>query len=214
MLNRAFGAHNVLTPLSPLLPPIQTAPKALFNFSLGRRPRIPIPAGTKHWKCDSTGGRSVPNEALIEINAVLSQQLAVFLLKRADAMMLLLLLDVFQHGLELTRTYRKRPITALPKKSTISSIACLDPFRRRFLYAFDKLRLADRSGQRRHDMNMIRNTADMHEFGSEAAANGREIRMHSRPHVEVEPGLAVLRAEDDVKNDFAEGLCHGENNWF
>ncbi len=43
--------------------------------------------------------------SLIEIDAVPAQQLAVFLLKRANAMMLLFRLDVLQHSLELTRTH-------------------------------------------------------------------------------------------------------------
>src|SRR6266487_3528794 len=45
---------------------------------------------------------SIPNVPLVEINAVLAQQLAVFLLKSAGAMVFWLRVDVFQHRLELT----------------------------------------------------------------------------------------------------------------
>ena len=56
-------------------------------------------------------------------------------------MMLLLRLDVLQHGLELARAYRKRAIPALPEKAAITSIERFDPFRRCFLYLFDQLSL-------------------------------------------------------------------------
>jgi hypothetical protein len=46
---------------------------------------------------------SIPRVTLIEIDAVFAQQRAVFFLERAIAMMLSLPLDVFQHGIELTR---------------------------------------------------------------------------------------------------------------
>jgi hypothetical protein len=57
---------------------------------------------------------SIPDIALVELDAVLAQQLAVFLLKRASAMVLLLRLYVLQHSLEPTRAHRKRAISTLP----------------------------------------------------------------------------------------------------
>ncbi len=51
---------------------------------------------------------------------------------------------------------------------------------------------------------MISNTADVHEFGAEIAANRRQIRMHAWTHVGIEEGFAVLRAKDDVKDNFTE----------
>ena len=41
-----------------------------------------------------------------------SQQLAIFLLKRARTMVLLLRVNVLQHGIELTRAHRKGAICA------------------------------------------------------------------------------------------------------
>jgi hypothetical protein len=49
------------------------------------------------------GVRSIPDVSLFEINAVLAQQLAVFLLKRASAMVLLLRVDVEMAPLALSR---------------------------------------------------------------------------------------------------------------
>ena len=48
---------------------------------------------------------SIPNITLVEINTVPVQQLAVFLLKRASAMVLLLRPDVLQHSAELTQAH-------------------------------------------------------------------------------------------------------------
>jgi hypothetical protein len=36
--------------------------------------------------------------------------------------------------------------------------------------------------------------------------------MHARPHGWIEPRLAILRAKDDMKNDFTERLGHGAND--
>ena len=58
-------------------------------------------------------------------------------------------------------------------------------------------------------MDMIGDSTNAHEFGSEIAADGCEISMNSRPDVEIEPGLAILRAKNEMEDDLAEGLRHG-----
>jgi hypothetical protein len=97
---------------------------------------------------------------LVEINAMSAEQLAVLLLKRASAMVLLLPLD--------------------------------------------ELSLGKSSRQRRDNMNVIGDTADAHKFGPEIAADRRQIRVHSRSHVGIEEGLAILRTKNDVKDDLTE----------
>jgi hypothetical protein len=104
------------------------------------------------------GWFSIPDVTLVEIDAVLAQQLAVFLLKRASAMVLLLRLDVLQHGLELAGAHRKRGIAALPEKETIARVKLFDPFRGRFLYLFDQLSLGKSSRRCRHNVNVIGTT--------------------------------------------------------
>ena len=71
---------------------------------------------------------SIPDITVVEIDAELAQQLAIFFLKAASAMVLLLCVNVLQYGLELTRAHRKRAITALPEKAAIANIKCFDPF--------------------------------------------------------------------------------------
>ena len=121
-----------------------------------------------------------------------AKQLAVFLLKGASAMVLLLRLDVLHHGFELTRAHRKRAISPLPEKTAIASIKCFDPFRGCLLYLFDELRLGDSSWQRRDNVNVIGNTADAHEFGTEIAADCGQVSMYSRPDVDSSQGSRFL----------------------
>ena len=71
---------------------------------------------------------SIPYIALVKIHAVLAEQLAIFFLKRASAMVLLLRPNVFQHSSELTRAHRKRAVPALPEKTAIASIERFNPF--------------------------------------------------------------------------------------
>ena len=96
-------------------------------------------------------------------------------------MVLSLRLNVLQHGMELTRAYRKRAVATLPEKAAIPSIKRFDPFRGCFLYLFDELSLGNRSRQRRDNVNVISNTTDTHEFGAEVAADCRQVSMHPWP---------------------------------
>ena len=75
---------------------------------------------------------SIPNMTLVEIDAVSAQQFAVLFLKRAGAMVLLLCLDVLQHGLKLAGAHRKRAIAALPEKGTILRSSALIHFEEAF----------------------------------------------------------------------------------
>ena len=61
-------------------------------------------------------------------------------------------------------------------------------------------------------MNMISNTADAHEFGTEVAADSGYISMNARPHVRYEPRFAILGAKDDVNDHFTKRLGHGAND--
>ena len=116
--------------------------------------------------------------------------------------MLLLRVNVLEHDVKLTRAHRKRAISALPEKVAVASVKCLDPLGGYLLYPLDHLRLRKGSRQRCDNVNVISHTAYAHEFGTEVATDCSNISMHARPHIRVEPRLAILRAEDDVKDDF------------
>ena len=59
---------------------------------------------------------------------------------------------------------------------------------------------------------MIGHTADTEGFRTRVATDGREIGVHSRPDVGVQPWVAVFCAEYDVKDDLATRLRHGADN--
>ena len=127
-------------------------------------------------------------------------------------MVLSLRLNVLQHGMELTRAYRKRAVATLPEKAAIPSIKRFDPFRGCFLYLFDELRLGDSSWQRRDNVNVIANTTHTQNFATEMAADRRQIGVHARLYGGIEPWLAILCTKNNVNDDFAERLRHGVNN--
>jgi len=127
--------------------------------------------------------------------------------------MFLLRVDVPQHCIELARAHREGAITALPEKSAIASVKRFDPFRGYLLNLFDELSLGNSSRQRRRDnMNVISNAAYVHQIGTEIAAERRQISVYARPHLDIEPRLAILRAKNDMKDDFAKRLRHGAND--
>jgi len=104
-------------------------------------------------------------------------------------MVFLLRVNVFQYGLELTRTHRKGTITPLPEKTAIASVKRFDPFRGCLLYLLDQLSLGNSSRQRRDNVNMISNTTNAHHFGAEIAADRGKIR-HAFAAVRLNPATA------------------------
>ena len=83
---------------------------------------------------------------------------------------------------------------------------------RYLLNLFDELSLGNSSRQRRDNMNVISNAAYVHQIGTEIAAERRQISVYARPHLDIEPRLAILRAKNDMKDDFAKRLRHGAND--
>ena len=65
-------------------------------------------------------------------------------------MVLLLRLNVLQHGLKLTWAYRKRAVAALPEKGPTAIVNLFDPLRGRFLYLLDHFGLRKSPRERRH----------------------------------------------------------------
>ena len=59
-------------------------------------------------------------------------------------------------------------------------------------------------------MNVVRHAADAIRLAARIARDGGEIRVEFRARVGVEEWAAFLRAEDDVDDDEAQGLWHGD----
>jgi len=52
-------------------------------------------------------------------------------------------------------------------------------------------------------VNVISHTADVHELGGKITADCGQISMHAGPHLGIRSRLAILRAKDNVQDDFA-----------
>ena len=57
-------------------------------------------------------------------------------------------------------------------------------------------------------MEMISNTADTQRFCVQVAADRRNVGVHPRPNVAVQPRLAIFSAEDNMNDDLAKRLRH------
>src|SRR6266496_2072796 len=158
------------------------------------------------------GSLSIPHIALVELQTVSAQQLTVFFLKSAGAMMLLLRSHVLQHRVELAWTHRKGSISTLPEETAIASPKGFDPFGGWLLYPFDHLGLGKRSRQCRDDVNVIGDTAHAQGFAAQIATNRCQISVHAKSYRGIEPRFAILRAKDDMNDDLTERLRHGDNN--
>jgi hypothetical protein len=153
---------------------ISSAKGAVSLSAWGVAPGIRSPKKVSAENAIQSGGSfSIPNIPLVELNAVLAQQITISLLKSSSAVTLLLRVNVLEHRLKLTWTHRKRAISALPREAAIPRTDSFHPFRRRFLYLLDQLRLRNGSRQCRDDVDMISNAADVHEVGTYVAADCR-----------------------------------------
>jgi len=128
-------------------------------------------------------GVSIPDITLVEIDAVPAQQLVVFLLKRASAMMLLLRLDVLQYSVELTRTHWQRTIVSPPERAAIPSVKRFDPFRGRFL-CVRLTELGKGSRRRRRNMNVDQITKAFLEQHTEHPQSARLLAEIAQRQVE------------------------------
>jgi len=71
----------------------------------------------------------------------------------------------------------------LPEKVAITNVKCFDSLRGHLLYLLNEISLGKSSRQRGNNVNVISNTANVHEFGSEVATDCGQVSMHARPHV-------------------------------
>ena len=70
--------------------------------------------------------------------------------------------------------------------------------------------LAEGACQPRCDMDVIRGASNAVGWAITIPAQSGQIGVHAVPDGRVQPGAAVLGAEDDVENDLAKGLRHKE----
>jgi len=70
--------------------------------SLGQRPREKLLPKRALKARIKAAFASIPHIALVEFDAVFAQKVAILFLKTTDAMVLFLILHVFENGIELT----------------------------------------------------------------------------------------------------------------
>ena len=78
--------------------------------------------------------------------------------------------------------------------------------------SLDHLGLRKRSWQCCEDVNVIGDTAHAQGLAIQIATNRCQISVHARSYGGIEPGLAILRAKDNMNDDSTERLRHGDDN--
>ena len=122
-----------------------SAKGAAFHTSLGQRPRERKPPPKQALKARFSGHCSIPYIALVVFDTVFAQELAIFFLKSAAAVVVFLGLDVSEESVELARANRKGAVATLPVKVAIIVSKALDPLRGFFLQPFEHFRLGEGS---------------------------------------------------------------------
>src|SRR5258705_10111113 len=117
--------------------------------------------------------------------------------------MCLRVINVMHEVIELAVADGKIAVTSLPEERLVLWSLGFDPGRGGLLYLFKKGRLANRARQSGSDVNVVGDAADAVSFTSAIAANGCQIRMHSRPNCGIEPWMPVFGTKNDMDNDLA-----------
>jgi hypothetical protein len=145
----------------------------------------------------------IPHIPLVEVHVVFAQKLEVLFLKTLGSMMFLLVIHVTHEIIELAVTDGKIAVTSLLEERIVLWALCFDPSGGGFLYLFKEVWLANRAAQSGGHVNVVGDASDAVCFASAVAANGCQIRMHSRPNSGIKPGMPVFGAKNDVDNDLA-----------
>ena len=151
-----------------------------------------------------------PRRRLRHIRWRICRKNSVFILKRDRLVVLFLFVDVSDQLIELRRRDRKGTIASLPMKRVKGRALVFDPLRGLLLCDFDQF--ADRECPRQlaRTVNVILHAADAICLRVVGATESGEIGVHAWSDGRVEERGAILGAENQVQNDSAERLRHGE----
>jgi hypothetical protein len=151
----------------------------------------------------------IPNVAFINFDAVLLEKCAEFVLEVMFAVMGFLGIDVMEQRLAIGRADRKGGIASLPSK--LWHTLGLHPSGGRRFQFRHKFRNVLRSGETNRDVNVIDHAAHTVTFAvgvtDDSSEIGVEVELDGRGHQRA----AVFGAEDDMDQDEAQRLGHGEN---
>ena len=177
--------------------------------SLGQRPRK-CPQKTK-LRAESPAHQSVPHVSLIVFHAILFQKHPELILKRPCAVMIFLVVNIGTQRIQIRRANGKAAITTLPGKCREAGRLRFKPFGRCSFQRFHQGRDGDGARQPDGQMNMVCHAPN---------PIGLTIRVtcqQSRDRRGVwnvwrgsSNGWRFFRAEDDVDDDEAHRLRHGD----
>ncbi len=151
----------------------------------------------------------IPHIRLVIRHAVFVQERPILLLEGADAVMLLLLVDVGGEGHQVRRSDGEAAVAALPGKVAQGGSLGLQPFGGRGLQGFDQLSHRERARESDGEMHMIGNAPDAVGFTTRVPRHLSQIGVQMRAQRGVETRETVFGAEHQMDDDEAEGLRHG-----
>ena len=112
---------------------------------------------------------------------------AVFVLEGAGAVMLLLVVDVVEVGIQVRWTDGKGTVAALPCKGGQRGRLGFEPFGGRCFQFLDELGHGDGPRQTHGEMHMVSHASDAETFAIHIAGDRREIGVKRGPHRGIEP---------------------------
>jgi hypothetical protein len=152
---------------------------------------------------------SIPHIGLVIRHAVFVQERTILVLKRTDAMMFLLVVDVGRDGHQVRRSHGEAPVAALPGEVAQGGGLGLEPFGRRGLQGLDQVGDGQRARESDGEMHMIGHAADAVGFTTGVSCHLGQIGVEVRAQRGVEARKAILGTEHQMDDDEAEGLRHG-----
>jgi hypothetical protein len=151
---------------------------------------------------------SIPQIPLVKFHSIFPEERPQLILKRRLAMMRLLVIDVLDQSIQIRRSYRKRPITTLPRELRQLRRLGLEPFGRGCFKSFYQLRQIRRPRQTNREMHMVRYSANAITFAFQIAGNGSQICIKRRPYRTIENRFPIFCTENDVNQNKRERLRH------
>ena len=156
----------------------------------------------------------IPNIRLVVFHPVFFEEHPEFVLKRPGPMMLLLAVNVSIQRFHIGRSDGKTGVTALSCKISQCRRLRFQPFGRSGFQLLHQIGNGDGARQSDGQMHVVRHPARAITFAIGIADDGGQIAVDLWPHIADEQRPPVFGAENEVKDDEAQGLWHGDGAGF
>jgi len=144
---------------------------------------------------------SIPHVGFVVIHAVFLEELAEFVLKGMDAVMLLLIVNVGAEGIQIVWADGEAGVAALPGEILSAGGLGLHPFGGRGFQSFDEVGDGEGAGESDGEVDVIGHAADTITFATGIASDGREVGVQVGADIRLDESVTVLGAKDDVDDD-------------